>query len=147
MTYRPDTPEGMKPEDLMGVPWMLAFALRDAGCHLRSDIIWNKPNANPESVRDRPTRSHEFVFLLTKSEKYYYDVNATLETTEDRRGTRRKRSVWNINTEPFSEAHFACFPTRLVEPCVLAGSRPGDEAFNASKLTRSKFGGVLSEGV
>lgn len=126
MSYRPDTPEGMKPKDLMGVPWMLAFALRDAGWYLRSDIVWNKPNANPESVRDRPTRSHEFVFLLTKSLKYHYDVDATMEETDDRRGKRRKRSVWNVNTEPFPDAHFACFPTKLVEPCILAGTKPGD---------------------
>lgn len=126
MTYRPDTPEGMKPKDLIGVPWMLAFALRDAGWYLRTDIVWNKPNANPESVRDRPTRSHEFVFMFTKSEKYFYDVQATIEPADDGKKTRRKRSVWSINTEPFPEAHFACFPTKLVEPCILASSRPGD---------------------
>jgi len=126
MDYRPDTPEGMKPKDLIGVPWMLAFALRSAGWYLRTDIVWNKPNANPESVRDRPTRSHEFVFMLTKSEKYFYDVEATLEPTDDGKRLRRKRSVWNINTEPYGEAHFAVFPPKLVEPCVLASSRPGD---------------------
>lgn len=126
MSYRPDTPEGMKPKDLMGVPWMLAFALRDAGWYLRTDIVWAKPNGNPESVRDRPTRNHEFVFMFTKSEKYYYDVDATVEPTDDGKKTRRKRSVWNINTEPFPEAHFACFPPKLVEPCVLASTREGD---------------------
>jgi site-specific DNA-methyltransferase (adenine-specific)/site-specific DNA-methyltransferase (cytosine-N4-specific) len=126
MDYRPQTPEGMKPKDLIGVPWMLAFALRSAGWYLRTDIIWNKPNANPESVRDRPTRSHEFVFMLTKSERYFYDVEATLEPTDDQKRLRRKRSVWNVNTEPYSEAHFAVFPARLVEPCVLASTRTGD---------------------
>jgi len=126
MDYRPNTPVGMKPKDLIGVPWMVAFALREAGWYLRTDIVWNKPNANPESVRDRPTRSHEFVFLLTRSEKYYYDVDATLEPTDDGKRTRRKRSVWSINTEPFKEAHFAVFPTALVEPCIMASSRPGD---------------------
>lgn len=126
MTYRPDTPEGMKPKDLIGVPWMLAFALRDAGWYLRTDIVWNKPNANPESVRDRPTRSHEFVFMFTRSQKYYYDVEATIEASDDGRKTRRKRTVWSINTEPFPEAHFACFPTKLVEPCIRASSKPGD---------------------
>jgi len=125
MDYRPDTPEGMKPKDLMGVPWMVAFALRDAGWYLRTDIVWNKPNANPESVRDRPTRSHEFVFMFSKSLKYSYDVEATVEPTDDGRGTRRKRSVWNVNTEPYGEAHFAVFPTKLVEPCVLASTKPG----------------------
>src|SRR5690606_15239797 len=120
MTYRPDTPEGMKPKDLIGVPWMLAFALRDAGWYLRTDIVWNKPNANPESVRDRPTRSHEFIFMFTRSEKYFYDVEATIEPADDGKKTRRKRSVWNVNTEPYGEAHFAVFPTKLVEPCILA---------------------------
>ena len=126
MSYRPDTPEGMKPKDLMGVPWMVAFALRAQGWYLRTDIVWNKPNANPESVRDRPTRSHEFVFMFSKNERYFYDVDATVEPTGNRKGTRRKRSVWDVNTEPFPEAHFACFPPKLVEPCVLASSRPGD---------------------
>ncbi len=126
MNYRPNTPDGMKPKDLMGVPWMLVFALRDAGWYLRTDIVWNKPNANPESVRDRPTRSHEFLFMLTTSEKYYYDVDATIEPTDDGTRTRRKRSVWSINTEPYSEAHFATFPTKLVEPCILASTRPTD---------------------
>lgn len=126
MSYRPDTPEGMKPKDLMGVPWMLAFALRDAGWYLRTDIVWAKPNGNPESVKDRPTRNHEFVFMFTKSEKYFYDVNATLEPTDNGKKLRRRRSVWSINTEPFSEAHFACFPPKLIEPCVLASSRPTD---------------------
>ena len=126
MSYRPNTPEGMKPKDLIGVPWMLAFALRADGWYLRTDVVWNKPNANPESVRDRPTRSHEFIFMLTKSKRYYYDVQATLEPSDDGKRLRRKRSVWNINTEPFPEAHFATFPTRLVEPCLLASTRQGD---------------------
>nr|WP_315309921.1 site-specific DNA-methyltransferase [Rothia dentocariosa] len=126
MSYRPDTPEGMKPKDLIGVPWMLAFALRADGWYLRSDIIWNKPNANPESVKDRPTRSHEYVFMFSKNEKYFYDVNRTLEPSDSGKGTRRKRSVWNIKTEPFPDAHFACFPTKLVEPCILTSSNIGD---------------------
>lgn len=126
MSYRPDTPDGMKPKDLMGVPWMLAFALRANGWYLRTDIVWSKPNGNPESVRDRPTRNHEFVFMFTKSEKYYYDVEATLEPSDDGKKRRRKRSVWNINTEPFPEAHFACFPPKLVEPCIVASTKQGD---------------------
>ncbi|WP_455113260.1 DNA-methyltransferase [Rothia mucilaginosa] len=125
MSYRPDTPEGMKPKDLIGVPWMLAFALRNDGWYLRTDIVWNKPNSLPESVRDRPTRSHEFLFMLTKSERYYYDVSATLEPTENGKKMRRKRSVWNVNTEAFPGAHFATFPTKLVEPCILASSVEG----------------------
>lgn len=126
MSYRPDTPDGMKPKDLIGVPWMLAFALRADGWYLRTDIVWNKPNANPESVRDRPSRSHEFIFMLTKNKKYYYNVEATKEPTDDGKRLRRKRSVWNINTEPFKEAHFACFPPKLVEPCILASTKEGD---------------------
>lgn len=126
MSYRPDTPEGMKPKDLMGVPWMLAFALRANGWYLRTDIVWSKPNGNPESVRDRPTRNHEFLFMFTKKEKYFYDVDATKEPTDDGKKMRRKRSVWNVNTEPFPEAHFACFPPKLVEPCILASTRAGD---------------------
>ncbi len=124
MTYRPPTPDGLKPKDLIGVPWRVAFALQTAGWYLRSEIIWEKPNVNPESVRDRPVRSHEHIFLLTKNEKYYYDREATKEKANG--GTRYKRSVWSINTEPFREAHFATFPPALIEPCVLAGSRERD---------------------
>lgn len=126
MTYRPDTPEGLKPKDLLGVPWRLAFALQDAGWYLRADIIWNKPNANPESVKDRPVRSHEYLFLLTKSKKYYYDHEAVKEPTDDGKKVRGRRSVWHVNTEPFPGAHFACFPTKLVAPCIFAGSAVGD---------------------
>lgn len=212
---RPRTPNGLKPKDLIGLPWRLAFALQADGWWLRSDIIWAKPNPMPESVTDRPTRAHEYVFLLTKSARYYYDANAILEPasestharlsqdvqaqigseranggtttngpmkavaraikmdeSQDRRkqgfnqrwderernvgigsnarprkaapngsGTknnssfdeamaimplmRNKRSVWTIGTEPFSEAHFAVFPTALVEPCIKAGCPAG----------------------
>jgi site-specific DNA-methyltransferase (cytosine-N4-specific) len=122
MDYRPDTPPGLKPKDLIGVPWRVAFALQAAGWYLRSDIIWSKPNALPESVKDRPTRIHEYVFLLSKSEKYYYDYEAVQERTKDNGGTRNCRSVWSLNTEPFPEAHFAAFPRALVVPCILAGS-------------------------
>jgi site-specific DNA-methyltransferase (cytosine-N4-specific) len=124
MAVRPDTPEGLKPKDLMGVPWRLAFALQDRGWYLRSDIIWNKPNAMPESVKDRPTRSHEYLFMLTKSEKYYYDHEASREAVAT--GTRNRRTVWDINTQAFPKAHFATFPTELVRPCVLISSKPGD---------------------
>ena len=121
MDIRPDTPEGLKPKDLHGIPWRLAFALQDDGWYLRADIIWNKPNAMPESVKDRPTRAHEYLFMFTKSEKYFYDRKAVLEENG-----RNRRSVWNINTQPFLGAHFATFPAKLVEPCILASTQPGD---------------------
>ncbi|MFR0710118.1 DNA-methyltransferase [Klebsiella pneumoniae] len=125
MAVRPDTPEGLKPKDLIGIPWRLAFALQQDGWYLRSDIVWNKPNAMPESVKDRPTRSHEFLFMLTKSEKYYYDWEAVREEKE-KGGFRNRRTVWNVNTKPFSGAHFATFPTELIRPCILASTKPGD---------------------
>jgi DNA modification methylase len=143
----------LKPKDLVGIPWMLASALRADGWWLRSDIIWNKPNPLPESITDRPTKSHEYLFLLAKSERYFYDAEAIAEiAVGDAPGNvahkgqtayengdphmrtktgltaitavsrRNKRSVWTIAVEPFSEAHFATFPTRLVEPCILAGT-------------------------
>jgi site-specific DNA-methyltransferase (cytosine-N4-specific) len=121
MSVRPDTPEGMKPKDLQGIPWRLAFALQEDGWYLRADIIWNKPNAMPESVKDRPTRSHEYIFMLTKGERYYYDRAAVTEVNG-----RNCRSVWNISTQSFPEAHFATFPLKLVEPCIKASTRPGD---------------------
>lgn len=144
--------EGIKDKDLIGIPWSVAFALRADGWYLRSDIIWSKPNPMPESVKDRPTKAHEYLFLLAKSQKYYYDAEAIKDPSkepEDNRGERgnrkrfpteqvagirgpgiypmaNKRSVWTINTQPFKGAHFAVMPEKLVEPCVLAGSRPGD---------------------
>lgn len=121
MTTRPPTPEGLKPKELVGIPWRLAFALQAAGWYLRSDTIWYKPNVLPESVKDRPTRSHEYLFLLTKSERYHYDSKAV-------RGVngRNLRTVWDINTQPLHDVHFATFPPTLVEPCVLLTSKPGD---------------------
>ena len=124
MDYRPETPEGLKPKDLLGVPWRLAFALQADGWYLRSDIVWNKPNAQPESVKDRPSRSHEYVFLLSKSKDYYYDYEAVKEKALKKGVLRNKRTVWDVNTQSFPEAHFATFPTALVEPCILAGSGP-----------------------
>ena len=145
---------GLKPKDLVGIPWRVAFALRADGWYLRSDIIWNKTNPMPESVTDRPTKSHEYLFLLTKSPRYFYDAEAIEEPaswerwgdqTEKKahtgkaahlggktinelpiRDKKNKRSVWTITTQPYSEAHFATFPEKLVEPCILAGSREGD---------------------
>ena len=121
MSYRPKTPDGLKPKDLVGIPWRLAFALQEAGWYLRSDIIWEKPNCMPESVKDRPTRSHEYVFLFSKSLKYYYDC----EYLRGQNG-RNSRTIWSIPTEPFSGAHFATFPPKLIEPCIITGSAIGD---------------------
>jgi site-specific DNA-methyltransferase (cytosine-N4-specific) len=126
MDYRAPTPDGLKPKDLIGVPWRVAFALQADGWYLRSDIIWNKPNAHPESVKDRPARVHEYVFLLTQSEDYFYNHEAVRErSTGPGGGSRNRRSVWSINTEPFPDAHFATFPTALIVPCIRAGSRHG----------------------
>lgn len=150
-------------KDLMGIPWRVAFALQDRGWYLRSDIIWHKPNCMPESIRDRPTHAHEYLFLLTKSRRYYYDADAIKEAARshlqnkryqgnvsrdrsdemwmkhshptnphlgfkhmDTRNGRNRRSVWNIPTVPYPEAHFATFPPDLITPCILAGSRPGE---------------------
>jgi site-specific DNA-methyltransferase (cytosine-N4-specific) len=121
MDVRPDTPEGLKPKDLLGIPWRLAFALQDDGWYLRADIVWHKPNAQPESVKDRPTRAHEYLFMFAKSERYYYDREAVLEFNG-----RNCRSVWNIYTQRCPGAHFATFPLKLVEPCLRASTRPGD---------------------
>lgn len=146
-------PEGYKQKDLIGVPWLLAFALRADGWYLRSDIIWSKPNPMPESVTDRPTKAHEYIFLLSKAARYYYNAEAIAESAtradtspqsigrlgqggeqfksarrvrEDFDGTRNKRSVWHVATQPYPEAHFATYPEKLIEPCILAGSRVGD---------------------
>ncbi|MFZ6767803.1 DNA-methyltransferase [Undibacterium sp. Di26W] len=179
--------DGFKSKDLIGIPWMLAFALRADGWYLRQDIIWHKPNPMPESVTDRCTKAHEYVFLLSKTEQYFYDHEAVKEPAKgiqsgtgvgwnkvsdtdprDSRGMdrgrskrdsfkredskraqaipgqllgthrpdraeseypidkRNRRSVWTIATKPYKGAHFATFPPALVEPCILAGSRPGD---------------------
>lgn len=127
---------GLKHKDLVGIPWRVAFALQARGWYLRSDIIWSKPNPMPESVRDRPTKSHEHIFLLTKNYKYYYDSEAIREEAVD--GLKNKRDVWPIQTKPFKGAHFAVYPPELVEPCVLAGSRIGDivlDPFSGSGTT------------
>lgn len=136
---------GLKPKDLVGIPWRVAFALQADGWWLRQDIIWHKPNPMPESVIDRCTKSHEYVFLLTKSKQYFYDAEAVKEPaiyagdnrgarSDSRRGTkcnsmsgitgnfRNKRSVWTITTKPYSGAHFAVMPMDLVEPCIKAGT-------------------------
>ena len=172
---------GLKPKDLVGIPWRVAFALQADGWYLRSDIIWHKPNPMPESVTDRPTKAHEYIFLMSKSERYYYDAEAIKEPaiyadearydnglnghgggvshvgqgsstrkfkadkqrghgrrhdgfndrwdqmtkTEQCSNFRNKRTVWTIATQPYSEAHFATFPPKLIEPCILAGCPTG----------------------
>lgn len=126
MSYRPPTPQGLKDKELVGVPWRLAFQLQQDGWFLRSDVIWAKANAQPESVKDRPTRSHEYVFLLSKSKQYYYNQEAVQEPALAVGTSKNRRSVWNMRSEPFPGAHFATFPTELVRLCVLAASRPTD---------------------
>jgi len=121
MAMRPNTPEGLKRKDLLGIPWRLAFALQDDGWYLRTDIIWHKPNVMPESVRDRPTRAHEYLFMFSKSEHYYYDRESIKELNG-----RNCRSVWSVNTQAFPGAHFATFPPKLIEPCIRSSSRQGD---------------------
>ena len=129
MNVRPDNPPGLKDKDLMGIPWRLAFALQDAGWYLRSDIIWNKPNAMPESVKDRPTRAHEYLFMFTKSDKYTYHGERVKEVGGN--GIlRNRRSVWNINTAASVGAHIASFPEALVEPCILASTNPDEVVFD-----------------
>lgn len=125
MDYRAPTPDGLKPKDLVGVPWRVAMALQDDGWYLRSDIIWHKPNALPESVKDRPTRAHEYIFLLSKCEQYFYDYEAVQERAANGR-RRNRRSVWSVPTEAYPDAHFATYPPALIVPCILAGSAPGD---------------------
>lgn len=118
-------PPGYKAKDLVGFPWLVAFQLRKAGWYLRADIIWEKTNAMPEKVSDRPTRSHEYVFLFSKSAKYQYNPDAIKEGTGD--GNKRNcRSVWRIPKAQSRTVHTAVFPEALVERCVLAGSREGD---------------------
>ncbi|MEK6832813.1 MAG: site-specific DNA-methyltransferase [Nanoarchaeota archaeon] len=111
-------PCGLKPKDLIGIPWRLAFALQADGWYLRQDCIWEKPNVFPQSVKDRCTTSHEYMFLLSKSEKYYFDCKAIEENGA--KGKRNKRSVWSIPTQPSKINHCAMFPSKLIEPCVLA---------------------------
>lgn len=127
MSMRPPTPNGLKPKDLIGLPWRLAFALQNAGWWLRSEVIWCKPNAHPESVRDRPTKAHETVFLLSKSQDYYYNVDAVRGPNN-----RRLRTTWDIPTEPRKrfncdqDAHPAVMPAALAQRCVEVTSRSGD---------------------
>ena len=145
--------EGLKEKDLIGIPWMFAFAMRADGWYLRQDIIWHKPNPMPESVKDRCTKAHEYIFLFSKDKKYYYDNEAIKEPVKQDWGTRdrtngkyhnpgtglqphsgltksytkrNKRSVWTVNKKPYKGAHFATYPAELIEPCIKAGSEEGD---------------------
>lgn len=126
MSYRPPTPEGLKKKDLVGVAWLLALACQRDGWYLRNDIIWCKPNCQPESVKDRLTVAHEYLFLFAKSEKYYFNQDAIKQQTTNGSGLKNRRTVWSIHTEPCPEAHFAVFPKELIRPCIMAGSRPND---------------------
>jgi DNA modification methylase len=116
---------GFKPKNLLGIPWRVALALQADGWYLRQDIIWSKPNPMPESVTDRCTKAHEYIFLLSKSDRYYFNNEAIKEPSinEDVGGMRNKRSVWTVTTRPCREAHFATYPTDLIVPCILAGSK------------------------
>ena len=117
--------KGLKEKDLIGIPWMLAFALRSNGWHLRQDVIWSKPNPMPESVKDRCTKSHEYMFLLSKSKNYFFD-NEKIKEKAVGFEERNKRSVWTVKTKPYKEAHFAVFPEKLIEPCILSSTREKD---------------------
>jgi DNA modification methylase len=151
---RAATPNGLKPKDLIGIPWRVALALQSDGWYLRSDVIWSKPNPMPESVTDRPTRSHEYIFVLSKRATYYWDQEAIREphspktewtypqpdkaaragVTKNGTGAsslrletpngRNRRSVWTVATQAYKGSHFAVFPERLIEPMVLAGTSP-----------------------
>ena len=117
----------LKPKDLIGVPWLLAFSLRNAGWYLRQDIIWAKNSCMPESVKDRCTKSHEYIFLMSKSQKYYFDYESIQEEgiSDSDYPVRNKRDVWTINPKPNKEAHFATYPPELVSNCILAGCPEG----------------------
>jgi DNA modification methylase len=169
---RRSLPLGCKRKDLIGIPWMVAFALRADGWYLRSDIIWAKPNPMPESVTDRPTKAHEYLFLLSKRERYFYDADAIAEEAihgerfhggyADPKGSivnaeritarngrsdsdnvttlRNKRSVWTVSTQPYPGAHFATFPPKLIEPCILAGCPEGGTVLDP-------FAGAMTTGI
>ena len=162
---RPKPSKGIKPKDLIGIPWRVAFALQQDGWYLRQDIIWHKPNPMPESVKDRCTKAHEYIFLLSKNVKYYFDNEAIKEDAKYPNGPnsphkikavdnvysanlqkiganpkKNKRSVWTITTKPFKGAHFATFPKDLIEPCVLAGCPEGGTVLDP-------FGGSGTTGI
>lgn len=164
--------DGLKEKDLIGIPWMLAFALRADGWYLRQDIIWSKPNPMPESVTDRCTKAHEYIFLLSKSAKYFYDHAAMQEdavrgyagstfntgkTAEHQlnrssdkervdNGKRNRRSVWTVTPKPYKGAHFAVYPPELIEPCILAGCPPGGNVLDPFGGSGTTGGVALKNG-
>lgn len=169
-------PEGLKPKDLIGIPWRVAFALQDDGWYLRQEIIWHKPNPMPESVRDRCTKAHEQIFLLSKSPRYYFDSEAIKEPSvysgsqeTQKKGsfkgkrseqdasvigqafravteTRNRRSVWTVTTKPFKGAHFATFPPDLIEPCIMAGCPVGGTVLDPFGGSGTTAGVALKHG-
>ena len=164
-------PQGLKPKDLIGAPWRVAFALQADGWWLRQDLIWHKPKPMPESVTDRCTKAHEYIFLLTKSARYYFNAEAIAEAGVGREryfgsdnysagsgrndsgsynnepcDKRNKRSVWSVSTKPYSGAHFATFPPDLIEPCILAGSKPGDVVLDPFGGSGTTAGVALKHG-
>jgi site-specific DNA-methyltransferase (adenine-specific) len=120
--FKPWKVQGYREKNLLGIPWKVAFALQADGWYLRQDIIWHKPNPMPESVTDRCTKAHEYMFLLSKSSQYHYDHAAIAEPAVYGCEVRNRRSVWTVSTKPYHGAHFATFPEELIEPCVLAGT-------------------------
>lgn len=164
-------PLGLKQKDLIGIPWRVAFALQADGWYLRQDIIWHKPNPMPESVRDRCTKAHEYIFLLSKSQKYYFDAKAIEEpavcdrmrgpalhpdekstngngglSRREPQETRNRRSVWTVTTKPFKGAHFATFPPDLIEPCILAGCPVGGTVLDPFGGSGTTAGVALKHG-
>lgn len=162
---------GLRAKNLIGIPWRVAFALQADGFYLRQDIIWSKPNPMPESVRDRCTKAHEYVFLLSKAPRYYFDSEAIKEPASGREtyfgsdryskgsgrndagqynptrcDTRNRRSVWTVATKPFKGAHFATFPPDLIEPCILAGCPPGGTVLDPFGGSGTTAGVALKHG-
>lgn len=164
---------GLKHKDLIGIPWRVAFALQADGWYLRQDIIWHKPNPMPESVRDRCTKAHEYVFLLSKGPRYYFDSEAIKEPADPKNHrkslgirrtapgstshggpasgerayeTRNRRSVWTVTTKPFKGAHFATFPPDLIEPCILAGCPAGGTVLDPFGGSGTTAGVALKHG-
>lgn len=140
-------PPGFKARDLVGLPWMAAMALRADGWYLRGDIIWDKPNGMPEKVANRPTRCHEYLFLLSKEKSYYYSAEAVQEEAIGG-GKRNRRSIWRIPQKAYPRAHFAVFPEELVTLCLMAGSKPGDmvlDPFSGSGTTGAVAVGLQRE--
>jgi len=136
MSFRPDNPQGLKNKELLGIPWHLAFQLQENGWYLRCDIIWHKPNAMPESVKDRPYRNHEYLFLFSKSEKYSFKDSGLIIDSSG----KKLRSVWSLNQNKFNGDHYATFPIDLIEPCIISSTKESD-------IVLDPFCGTSSVGV